>query len=51
MKDALQAIINELSGIAYSDLTTAEKNILRIAARGLNLTIKVVDDAITTEKK
>ena len=51
MKNALEAIIHQLSGIAYSDLSTAEKNILHIAARGLNLTIKVVDDAIKTEKK
>ena len=46
MKNALQAIINELSGITYGDLTHAERNILRIAARGLRLTIKVDAEGI-----
>ena len=48
MKNALQAIINELSGITYGDLTHAERNILRIAARGLRLTMKKTQKMIET---
>ena len=49
MKDALKAIINQLTGIAYSDLSTAEQNILRIAVRGLGMTLYVNDDVITVK--
>ena len=40
MKDALEAIINQLRGIDYNDLSRAEQNILKIAARALNLKVK-----------
>jgi DNA-binding CsgD family transcriptional regulator len=49
MDDALRQIIDQLRRIAYSDLTKAEKNILRIAARGLGKSVKVVDDQIVLE--
>jgi hypothetical protein len=51
MKDALEAIIHQLTGIAYSDLTTAEKRILHIAAKGLHQIVKVTNDTITMEKQ
>jgi transcription termination factor NusB len=49
MKNALEAIIKQLTGIAYSDLSTAEKNILRIAASGLGLTVTIKGDEIKVQ--
>ena len=51
MKQGLLSIINQLRGIAYSDLSMAERNILHIAAGSLGLQIKVTDDKITTEEQ
>ena len=49
MRLALKAIIMRLTGIDYGDLTTAEKNILHIAARALGLGVKVdAEGNITT---
>ena len=49
MDDALRQIIDQLRRIAYSDLTKAEKSILKIAARGLGKTVTVVNDNIVLE--
>jgi hypothetical protein len=48
--DALRQIIDQLTGMDYSDLTRAERNILKIAARGLGKTVNVVNDKILLEK-
>jgi transcription termination factor NusB len=50
MDDVLRQIIDELRGIEYSRLTKAERNILRLAARGLGKTVKVVGEDIVLEK-
>lgn len=51
MREALEAIIKQIQGIAYSDLSTLEKNILRITARALKQNVKVVDDKIILEEQ
>ena len=50
MEDALRQIIDQILGMDYSDLTKAEKNILKIAARGLGQQVVIRNDEITLEK-
>lgn len=50
MRDTLASIVRELQGIAYEDLTRAEKNVLNMAVKALGWTYTVVDGDITIEK-
>jgi hypothetical protein len=50
MEDALRQIIDQLRRMEYSDLTRAEQNILRIAARGLGKKVTIMGEQIVLEK-